>query len=118
MDFWATWCPPCRREVAEFAGLLEKYHGKGLAIVGFSFDHDPETHDRFVRANLVPYPSFFIGTEPGKEEVAKFEKLIGPIDGLPTTLVIRGDGEVVYKHVGYASPEEFERVVGSLLGTR
>src|SRR5581483_633627 len=115
VDFWATWCPPCRREVAGFSRLLEKYHGQGLEVVGFSFDHDRDAHDRFVRANLLPYSSLFIDSGPGKAEVAKFEKLIGPVDGLPTILVIRRDGTVVYKHVGYAPPEELERVVRPLL---
>ena len=114
LDFWATWCPPCRREVAGFIELQEKYKEKGLAVVGWSFDREKAVHDRWIRENHVNYPSFFVDTEAGKAEVAKFERLVGPVDGLPTTLVISKDGSIVYKHVGYASPEEFESVIRTL----
>lgn len=115
LDFWATWCPPCRREVAGFMELQEKYKDKGLAVLGFSFDRDRSAHDRWTVANHLNYPSIFVESEEGKAEVAKFERLIGPIEGYPTTIVIRRDGSIVYKHVGYAPPEEFERVIRPLL---
>ncbi len=115
VDFWATWCPPCRREVADLIELQAKYKNQGLAILGLSFDRDKDIHDQWVRANQLNYPSVFVDTEEGRAEVAKFERLIGPLEGFPTTLVIRRDGLIVYKHVGYASSEEFERILRSLL---
>jgi peroxiredoxin len=115
LDFWATWCPPCRREVAGFIELQQKYKEKGLVVVGWSFDREQAVHDRWIRENHLNYLSLFVDTEAGKAEVAKFEKLVGPIEGLPTTLVINRNGTIVYKHVGYGLPEEFEKIITSLL---
>jgi len=114
LDFWATWCIPCRQEVPGLIELQERYRDRGLAVVGFSFDRDPDVHDRWVRANRVNYPSLFARTQEGKAEVAKFETLIGPIDGYPTTLIIDREGRIVYKHVGYASMEDFEAILKPL----
>src|SRR5262245_21222044 len=47
--FWATWCPPCRKEIPDFIKLKNDYGAKGLEIVGFSFDRDEATHDRWVK---------------------------------------------------------------------
>jgi thiol-disulfide isomerase/thioredoxin len=114
LDFWATWCPSCRREVPGWIELQDKYRGQGLVVLGLSFDRDPDLHDRWVKANHLNYLSLYAQTQEGKGEVAKFEKLIGPIEGYPTTLVINREGTIVYKHVGYGSPEEFERVLRPL----
>lgn len=114
LDFWATWCVPCRREVPGWIELQDKYRGQGLVILGLSFDRDPDQHDRWIKANHLNYLSLYAQTEEGKSEVAKFEKLIGPIEGFPTTLVINRDGTIVYKHVGFGSREEFERVLKPL----
>jgi thiol-disulfide isomerase/thioredoxin len=115
VDFWATWCIPCRREIPGFIELQEKYKDRGLVIVGLSFDRDKDTHDRWIKANHLNYLSIFTQTPEGEAEVAKFEGRIGPIDGYPTTLVINRDGTIVYKHVGYGSPEDFEKILKPLL---
>jgi thiol-disulfide isomerase/thioredoxin len=114
VDFWATWCVPCRREIPGFIELQSKYKDRGLVIVGLSFDRDKDIHDRWIKANQLNYLSIFAQTEEGKTEVAKFEKLIGQIEGFPTTLVINKDGTIVYKHVGYGSQEEFENIIKPL----
>ena len=114
VDFWATWCVPCRREIRGLIDLQEKYKEKGLVIVGLSFDRDKEIHDRWIKSNRLNYLSIFAQTEEGKAQVAKFEEVIGPIEGYPTTLVISKEGKIVYKRVGYSSPEEFEKVLAPL----
>lgn len=115
VDFWATWCPPCVKEVPGFIQLKKQYGEKGLEIVGFSLDRDMKTHDDWVKAKGVNYLSIFAQNEDGKKVMAGFEKLIGPIEGIPTTLVLDRKGQIVYKHVGYGSPEEFEKVIKPLL---
>jgi thiol-disulfide isomerase/thioredoxin len=115
VDFWATWCPPCRKEIPGFIQLQKTYGEKGLVIVGFSLDRDVKTHDDWVKANGMNYLSIFAQNEAGKKVMADFEALIGAIEGIPTTVVINRKGQIVYKHVGYGSPEEFEKVLKPLL---
>jgi thiol-disulfide isomerase/thioredoxin len=115
VDFWATWCPPCRKEIPGFIKLQKEYGDKGLAIVGFSFDRDQAAHDKFVKDQGMNYLSIFVMNEAGQAVVESFQKLIGEIKGIPTTLVIDRKGQIVYKHVGYGSPEEFEKVIKPLL---
>jgi len=115
LDFWASWCPPCRQEVPGFIELQKKYKEKGLVMLGFSFDKDPETHAAWIKEHGLNYTSIFCGTSQGKQVVAEFEKLIGEIEGIPTTLVIDRRGHIVYKHVGYGPPGDFEKVIEPLL---
>jgi thiol-disulfide isomerase/thioredoxin len=116
VDFWASWCPPCLKEVPGFIELQKKYQHRGLVILGFSFDRTPEAHDACVRDRGLNYVSVYSQTEEGKQVVAEFEKSIGPITVLPTTLVIDRTGVIVFKHVGYGSTEDFEKVITPLIG--
>lgn len=115
VDFWATWCPPCVKEIPGFIQLKKTYGEKGLEIVGFSLDRDEKTHDAWVKEKGVNYLSIFAQNEAGKKVLASFAALIGEIRGIPTTLVLDRKGRIVYKHVGYGSPEEFEKVLKPLL---
>ena len=115
VDFWATWCPPCRQEVPGFIELQKKYADKGLAIVGFSFDNDPSEHDEWIKKQGMNYLSIFANTDAGRAVAEQFGKQVGDIEGLPTTLVIDRKGTIVYRHVGYGSPEDFEKIILKLL---
>jgi len=115
VDFWATWCPPCRKEIPGFIKLQKEYGEKGLAIVGFSFDRDQAAHDKFVKEQNMNYLSIFAMNDAGQAVIEQFQKLIGEIKGIPTTLVIDRKGQIIYKHVGYGAPEEFEKIIKSLL---
>ena len=115
VDFWATWCPPCRKEIPGFIKLQQQYADKGLVIVGFSLDNDPDTHDRWIKEQGLNYLSIYANNDAGRAVVDQFQKLIGEIAGIPTTVVIDRKGKIVYKHVGYGSPEEFEKVFKPLL---
>jgi peroxiredoxin len=115
IDFWASWCPPCRQEIPGFIKLQAKYKDKGLAIVGFSFDRTEQDHSSWIRDNKLNYTSLFANNQAGKAVVEKFQKVIGEIQGIPTTLVVDRSGNIVYKHVGYAPPEDFEKVIVPLL---
>jgi thiol-disulfide isomerase/thioredoxin len=104
LDFWATWCPPCREEIPGFIALQEKYGDRGLIIVGVSVDKDGrETVAAFVEDNKINYP---IAMSDGKVEEA-----YGPITGIPTTFLIEQGGRIVGKYVGYHDREVFEREI-------
>src|SRR5436190_10016458 len=66
VDFWATWCPPCRKEIPGFIELQKKYKEKGLEIVGFSFDKEKATHDKWIKDQGLNYLSIFADNEEGK----------------------------------------------------
>jgi cytochrome c biogenesis protein CcmG/thiol:disulfide interchange protein DsbE len=108
LNFWATWCPPCRLEIPELIALQAKY-GDRLQIVGISDDEDPpEMVLRFAREVRINYPIVMNNT-------ALTESYPG-VTGLPTTFVIDTHGRVVQRHTGLYPLEAYEREVRALLG--
>jgi len=107
VNFWATWCAPCRAEIPDLIALQEKYEGR-LVIVGLSSDTGPpETVKRFVRNAKMNYP---VAIAPPEVE-AQF----GGVFGLPTSFVIDTQGRIVQKHIGLRNPALYEMEVRALL---
>jgi len=108
LNFWATWCPPCRDEVPDFVRLQSKYRDQGLAIVGLSLDQGG-AHDvrPFVDEYHVNY-TMLIATQETAESY-------GGILGIPTSFVLDRDGKIVKRFVGRASAESFEEALRPLL---
>jgi thiol-disulfide isomerase/thioredoxin len=107
LNFWATWCPPCKEEIPGFIELQKKYSDKGLAVIGVSLDEQgPPLVKQFTTKFGVNYP-VVIGNW----------KLLHDFGGtaLPTTILIDRSSNVVGKHVGFASQETFERKIVPLL---
>lgn len=115
VDFWATWCPPCRQEIPGFIQLQKQYGEKGFVMLGMSFDQDPDTHAAWIKEQGLNYRSILVRNAQGAKVVEAFEKQIGSIEGIPTTLVLDRKGKIVYKHVGFGSKESFEKVIVPLL---
>jgi thiol-disulfide isomerase/thioredoxin len=108
INFWATWCPPCREEIPEMIALANKYKDN-LQIIGVSMDDDPpETVRAFARAHNMNYP-IVMGSDKLSEEY-------GGVDALPTTFVLDTSGRVVQKHMGLYSPEVYDGEIHALLG--
>ena len=108
LDFWATWCPPCRAEIPHFVALQDKYAGKGLVIVGISVDSDgPAVVSSFMKANQINYPIVM-----GTPDIAQ---LYGATQGIPTTFVIDRKGNIVATHLGLTDPAVFENEVKAAL---
>ena len=108
LDFWATWCPPCQREIPGFVRLYEKYRAQGLEIVGVCLDRNPEAVvTPFAEKMKLNYILVF-----GNRSVT--EKY-GGIRGIPTTFIIDRRGNIVKKHVGFASQAVFEKEIKKLL---
>ena len=95
LDFWATWCPPCKAEIPGFVELQKQYGDKGLVIVGVSLDEQgPEVVTPFMKQFSINYP-VVMGD-------AKIVQAFGGIRGIPTTFVIDRSGKIVSGHVGFA----------------
>ena len=110
LDFWATWCGPCKMEIPGFIELQEKYGKDGLVIIGVSLDEGgPSVVKPFMKRNKINYP---IVMHDGK-----ITDLFGGVTGIPTTFMISRDGKIAAKHVGYTSKAQFEKEIKALLKT-
>jgi thiol-disulfide isomerase/thioredoxin len=107
LDFWATWCVPCRAEIPHFVELQDKYRDRGLQIIGVSMDDGPEPVRDFYQRFKMNYP-VVMGN-------AKIGELYGGVLGLPIAFVIGGDGRVYSKHIGATDIAIFEHELVSLL---
>jgi cytochrome c biogenesis protein CcmG/thiol:disulfide interchange protein DsbE len=108
LDFWATWCPPCRAEIPNFVDLQKQYGKQGLAVIGVSLDQgDVADVVGFAKAQGINYPILM-----GNQDVAA---AYGGIEAIPATFVIDQSGNVVGRHVGFTDKSEFEAEVKKLL---
>src|SRR5664279_1419476 len=108
LDFWATWCPPCRAEIPGFIELQKKYQAQGLAVVGVSVDQaGSDTVKSFAKKLGINYPVVLTDS--------KIEAAYGGIDGLPTTFIIDRAGRIVKQHVGFTERSEIEAEIKPLL---
>ena len=107
LDFWATWCGPCRIEIPGFIELQKRYASQGFTMIGISMDDSPEPVVDFYRQLQMNYP-VAVGND-------RLGELYGGMLGLPTTFLIGRDGRIYAKHVGAADPSVFETEVKELL---
>jgi thiol-disulfide isomerase/thioredoxin len=109
VNFWATWCPPCREEIPQLVKLQTAYKDQ-LQIIGISEDEDvpPEAVRGFARSMHVNYPIVIVSRE--------LEKEFGGIPALPTSFVVNKEGGVVQKHVGLFPGEVYDHEIRALLG--
>jgi thiol-disulfide isomerase/thioredoxin len=108
VNFWATWCPPCREEIPELLALKAEFQDQ-LEIVGISEDDDPpKSVLKFAREQGMTYPIVMATGE--------LIKAYGGVPALPTSFLIDTQGRVVMKHSGLYSFESYEREIRSLLG--
>ena len=110
LDFWATWCVPCREEIPHFMELQDKYRADGLQIIGVSMDDGPEPVRSFFQEFHMNYP-VVMGN-------AKIGERYGGVLGLPIAFLLDRDGRVYAKHIGATKPEIIAKEVVALLQTR
>ena len=107
LDFWATWCGPCRIEIPGFIELQKRYGAQGFTMIGISMDDSPEPVVDFYKELQMNYP-VAIGND-------RLGELYGGMPGLPTTFLIGRDGRIYAKHVGATDPDVFEKEIKQLL---
>src|ERR1019366_4925535 len=102
LDFWATWCEPCKVEIPAFVDFQEKYGKDGLQLVGISIDDTPAELEPYVTKMKMNYP-VLVGKDRNDVQDA-----FGPLVGIPVTVVISRDGKVCASHAGLTGKEAFE----------
>lgn len=109
LDFWATWCPPCRKEIPGFIDLFNRYKSRGLVVIGVSMDEGPSDVKHFAAQMKMNYP-ILLGF--GREEDLK--PAFGELP-LPTSFVLARDGRICARHDGLTAKEQVEREIAGLL---
>lgn len=109
LNYWATWCGPCKVEIPDLVALQDKYRDQGVIILGVSQDDDPETLRSFASTYKMNYP-VLVG-----RDVPELLDAQGPLWGLPTSYVIGRDGSICTRHLGPATHDEFEREIKAVL---
>lgn len=109
LDFWATWCAPCRIEIPGFIELFDQYEEDGLVILGISVDDPVDALQFYAEDMEMDYP-ILIGDQ--RDDV---KDAYGPLVGFPTTYLISRDGMICHQHTGFAPKSQFEQEIQQLL---
>jgi len=109
IDFWATWCQPCKKEMPGYQKLLDRYGSRGFAVVGFKFDTMADTQDplQFAKKIGVRYP-LAVAADDLKQK-------FGGIEGLPTTMLYDRQGILRNKVIGFEYTDVIESELKALL---
>jgi thiol-disulfide isomerase/thioredoxin len=112
VDFWATWCQPCKKEMPGYQKLIDEYRSRGLVVIGFKFDTMPDMEDplQFAKAIGVHYP-LTVATDDLKQR-------FGGIEGLPTTMLYDRQGVLRLKVIGFEYTDNIESALKPLLVPR
>ena len=110
VDFWDTWCPPCKAEIPHFVDLYSEYNSQGLEILGVAFGRDGVSAVRnFIGSYGINYQNAL-----GNQEVVTG---FGGFNSIPTTFVIDKQGNIYKKYTGYRDKSVFEADIKALLNS-
>ena len=109
IDFWATWCQPCKKEMPGYQTLLDRYGSQGFAVIGFKFDimRDAINPLQFAKEIGVHYPLVIASDE--------IKQKFGGIEGLPTTMLYDRQGVLRDKVIGFEYTDHFKSEMRPLL---
>ncbi len=110
INFWATWCPPCIKEIPEFIALQEQYATKGVQFIGIAID-DQESVEKYLASTKINYP-ILIGEVNG---IALAHQLGNVVDAVPFTLIVNQQGQIIHRQPGEFSREQIMAIIKPLL---
>ena len=106
VTFWATWCPPCIKEMSDLQQLYERYRGQGLEIIAISVNTERAPVDEFIKARGLTYPMAM--------SVPRHVEVFGPMLLPPKLFLIDPGGRVALSHWGPVRPEALEATIKAM----
>jgi cytochrome c biogenesis protein CcmG/thiol:disulfide interchange protein DsbE len=108
LNFWATWCPPCKAEIPWFIEFQKTYKDKGFTVIGVSLDEDGwDVVKPYLERSRINYP-VVVGD-------AQVEQHYGGLESLPTTFIIDREGRIADVHIGLVTKNIYEEQIRSLV---
>ena len=113
LNFWGSWCAPCRAEAPDLATLASRYRSLGVRFLGIDIQDEPASAEAFMHTFRITYPSL---NDPGDEIALAFRKTVPPA-AIPTTLVIDRSGHIAARIVGGATYNALKALIAKVLGS-
>jgi thiol-disulfide isomerase/thioredoxin len=110
INFWATWCPPCLKEMPEFEALHTEYEKKGLQFIGIALD-DADPVKEFIASKKITYP-ILLGEDQGTKLAHDLGNIVNTV---PFTVIVDKKGVVVKSHMGELTREQLLEIITPLL---
>jgi len=110
INFWATWCPPCLKEIPEFIKLQNEFRDKNLQFIGIAIE-DKQTVEQYLKNNPVNYP-MLIG---GDQAIALSQQLGNIVNAVPFSLIVNQQGQIIHRQPGELSREKIIEFITPLL---
>ena len=107
LNFWATWCPPCKAEIPDFVETYSAYKDKGVQFLGIS-DDDVNSLINYYKANSINYPTLIDGS------IDRIMPSWG-IDAIPHTFILNGKGEIIFDQLGQMAKEDLVNAIEGAL---
>lgn len=108
IDFWASWCPPCRRESSELTAVYKMFENHDVEFIGIDVWDDESAGRRFIAEEGITYPNAM--------DHNGFITINYGVTGIPEKFFIDRDGHIVRKYIGPISAEELSKIINELLG--
>ena len=112
LNFWATWCSPCRTEIPHLEAAQKKYASRGVVFIGAAIEDDADSVRDFAKANGISYPVLIAGSDNG---IALLQSLGNKVAGLPFSLVLDRQGKIVAVRLGILTPVRLQQILEPLL---
>jgi thiol-disulfide isomerase/thioredoxin len=110
INFWATWCPPCLKEIPDFMALQQQYADKNVQFIGIALE-DKEPVAEFAAKTNINYP-ILLGGDNG---IALAQQLGNNVGAIPFTLIVNKQGQIIHRHPGEFSKDQLLEIIAPLL---